>query len=67
MSAPKTDLDKQEKRHRGALTGIGTVVIFALLLLAGLLFLLSADGNEPEGAEVQIDGRTGAEVTAETE
>ncbi|MCB5197661.1 hypothetical protein SAMN05428995_102102 [Loktanella sp. DSM 29012] len=67
MSAPKTDLDKQEKRHRGALTGIGTVVIFALLLLATLLFFLSADGNEPEGAEVQIDGRTGTELPAETE
>ncbi|MBS1303787.1 hypothetical protein [Loktanella sp. SALINAS62] len=67
MSAPRTDLDKQEKRHRGALTGIFTVVGFALLLLAGLLIFISANGNEPDGAETQIDGRTGAEVEGATE
>ena len=62
MSAPKTDLDKQQKRHRGAMTGIITVVVFALILLAALLVFTSADGNDPEGADTQIDARTGEEV-----
>ena len=62
MSAPKTNLDKQQKRHRGAMTGIITVVVFALILLAGLLIYTSAEGNDPEGADSQIDARTGEEV-----
>ncbi len=65
MSAPKTDLDTQEKRHRGPLRGMAGVVIFALLLLAGLMFYVSSSGNTPDGAPVQIDGRTGAEVPAD--
>ncbi|RYH02709.1 hypothetical protein EU805_08820 [Salipiger sp. IMCC34102] len=65
MSAPKTNLDKQKSRHRGAMTGIITVVVFALILLAGLIFFISANGNTPEGAETQIEGTTGAEVPAD--
>lgn len=65
MSAPKTDLDKQEKRHRGSLRGMAVVVGFALLLLVVLLFWTSSNGNTPEGADTQIDARTGAEVPAE--
>lgn len=66
MSAPKTDLDKQEKRHRGPLRGMAIVVIFALVLLAALMTWVSSDGGVPEGADVQIDGRTGAEEPAPT-
>ena len=66
MSAPKTDLDKQEKRHRGPLRGMAVVVAFALVLLVVLITWISANGNEPEGAETQIDGRTGAEEPAPT-
>ena len=66
MSAPKTDLDKQEKRHKGPLSGMGFVVVFALALLVVLVIWLSATGNEPQGAETQIDGRTGAEEPAPT-
>ena len=66
MSAPKTDFDKQEQRHRGPLRGMGLVVILALVLLAGLMTWVSYDGGAPEGADVQIDGRTGDEVPAPT-
>ena len=66
MSAPKTDLDKQEKRHRGPLRGMAVVVAFALVLLVVLITWISANGNEPEGADTQIDGRTGAEEPAPT-
>lgn len=62
MSAPKTDLDKQKKRHRGAMTGIITVVVFALILLAILITFLTAEGNDPESANTQIDARTGEEL-----
>lgn len=65
MSAPKTDIEKQETQHRGPLRGMAVVVVFALVLLVGLMFFLSANGNEPEGADVQVDGRTGAEEPAE--
>ena len=64
MSAPKTDLEKQEKRHRGPLRGMAIVVAFALVLLVVLITFISANGNEPEGSETQIDGRTGAEEPA---
>lgn len=67
MSAPKTDLDKQEKQHRGPLRGMALVVAFALALLVVLMIWISYNGNEPEGAETQIDGRTGAEEPAATE
>ncbi len=66
MSAPKTDIDKQEKRHRGPLRGMAIVVVFTLILLAGLMFWTSGNGNDPEGADTQIDGSTGAEAPAET-
>ena len=64
MSAPKTDLDKQEKRHRGPLRGMAVVVAFALVLLVVLMVWTSSNGNTPEGSETQIDGRTGTEEPA---
>lgn len=63
MSAPTTDLEKQEKRHRGPLTGIIAVVVFALALLLLLVAYVVYQGDSPEGAVQQIDGRTG-EVTS---
>jgi hypothetical protein len=65
MSAPNTDLDKQEKKHRGPMRGMAGVVAFALLLLVGLMIWTTSNSTSPEGADTQIDGRTGAEVPAE--
>lgn len=65
MSAPKTDLEKQEARHKGPLTGMRLVVLFALILLAGLTIFVALSGEEPEGAERQIDSRTGEVVGGE--
>ncbi|MFZ3584588.1 hypothetical protein ACOI1H_20860 [Loktanella sp. DJP18] len=67
MSAPKTDVEKQEKQHRGPLRGMAGVVGFALFLLVILVIWISFNGNEPEGAETQIDGRTGIEEPAAIE
>lgn len=66
MSAPDTDTEKQARQHRGPLTGMFMAVIFAGLLLVGLVVYLFARGGTPEGAAVQVDGRTGeAEATAD--
>jgi len=66
MSAPETNIEKQQDRHKPALFGMGAVVIWALVLLAGLIGWTVWNGQEPEGAAVQIDGRTGAaEVVAD--
>ena len=59
MSAPNTDVEKQARRHRPSLLGIGAVVFFALLLLASLMIWLSDNGNVPEEEGALIDGRTG--------
>lgn len=62
MSAPKTNLEKQEERHKGPLTGIRLVVLFALILLVGLVIFFAVGGDSPEGADSQIDSRTGEVV-----
>lgn len=62
MSAPDTNIKTQEKRHKPSLFGIAVSLGFAAVLLTAFLFWLSANGNAPEGAAVQIDGRTGAAV-----
>ena len=59
MSAPKTDLEKNDKAHRTPLGGMALVVAFALVLLAIFAIWVSFAGNEPDGADAQIDGRTG--------
>jgi hypothetical protein len=59
MSAPRTNLETQERRHSGPIIGILAAVIFAL----GLLFLLMTDtaenGTAADNGEGEIDGRTG--------
>lgn len=62
MSAPNTNIEKQAKNHKGPLGGIKAVLFFAGVLLVGFIVWTVANGNDPKGAAVQIDGRTGAEV-----
>lgn len=59
MSAPDTDPEKQAKRHRPSLIGMGAVVALALVLLIALISVVVDRGGTPEGAEEQVDGRTG--------
>jgi len=51
MSAPDTNIEKQERDHKAPLLGIRGVVIFAVALLLGLLAWLAYNGNEPGEAE----------------
>lgn len=62
MSSPDTNLEKQKRRHAAPLRGIIAAVGFAVALLAGLLIWTVSDGGEPEGADTQVDGRTGTVV-----
>ena len=62
MSAPDTNIEKQQERHKGPLAGMTLAVLFASVLLAGLVIWTFAQGDDPEGAAVQIDSRTGAVV-----
>ena len=40
MSAPNTNPDKQASQHRGPLTGMAMMVLFAGVLLVGLIAAL---------------------------
>lgn len=62
MSAPNTNVETQEKRHRPSLGGMSIAVGVAALLLLGWLVWIFAAAEGPEGAETQIDGRTGTQV-----
>ena len=62
MSPPDTTIEKQKRRHRGPLWGIGLAVVFAFGLFVWWITYVAEEGNEPEGADVQIDGATGEPV-----
>jgi len=64
MSAPNTNLDKQENQHRGPLRGMFAVVLFALVLLAILGFWAFGRGGSPEGAATQTEVITGETESA---
>jgi len=65
MSAPDTNVEKQEEKHKTALLGIRGAMIFAAVLLLGLVLWLSYQGQEPRDLDTKIDGRTGEEVSVD--
>lgn len=65
MSAPNTNVERQAEKHAGPLSGMALGLIFAGVLLAGLIGWTVYQGGEPAGADAQIDGRTGAVVTTD--
>lgn len=65
MSAPDTNVETQKKRHKPALMGIRGAVLFALVLLLGLIGWVASQGQTPVDPEVKIDGRTGDAVVIE--
>ncbi|SFP06605.1 hypothetical protein [Tranquillimonas alkanivorans] len=56
MSAPKTNVEKQEKRHKTPLVGMVGVVAFAVVLLVLLTGWLTYSGNVPDSEEVEVTG-----------
>lgn len=65
MSAPDTNTRKESERHRGPLTGMFAMVLFALVMLAILAFWVAGRGNNPEGG-AGIDDRTGGDSGDDT-
>ncbi|WP_417603055.1 hypothetical protein [Primorskyibacter flagellatus] len=65
MSAPKTNVETQEKNHRPALGGMKFAVGAALVLFTAFVIWVFAAADDPEGAETQIDGRTGEAVQSD--
>ena len=64
MSANRTDLDEEAKRHRGPLRGMFAAVLFALVMLVILGFWAFNRGGAPEGAATQTEVTTGETESA---
>lgn len=61
MSAPDTNIKKQEKNHKGPLSGMALVIGFVVLITIAFSLWLAFNGNEPGndvpvGAEQAADG-----------
>ena len=55
MSAPETNVEKQERRHKPALLGILAAVVFAVIAIAGVaIFGLPASENEAASGDQQV-------------
>jgi len=69
MSAPDTNIDKQEKQHKPALLGIRGAMIFGVLMVLLLLFFVVDNGREDmatEGTAVEQDaGAVSVDATAD--
>lgn len=61
MSAPTTNVENQVRNHRSPVWGILAAVAFGLVMGAGITYTATS-GDAPDGAAVQIDGRTGEVV-----
>ncbi len=47
MSPPDTNIETQEKRHKGPLSGMALAVVLATALFVGLMIWMTANGNDP--------------------
>ncbi|MGR3492942.1 MAG: hypothetical protein ACU0DW_12870 [Shimia sp.] len=65
MSAPDTNLEKQEKRHWGSLLGIKAVLVYAAILLAIFVIYVTAMGNDPTDDATQSSGGAAAVETSD--
>lgn len=63
MSAPRTDIEKQKRWHRGPLIGMGLAVIVGVGLIFFWLMKESADGASP-GSEDQQQSPSALENAA---
>ena len=63
MSAPETNVKKQERRHKVPLMGMVWSIVWAAVLFVGLILWLSLRGNEP-GNDTPIEAEGGGEAAA---
>ena len=59
MSASETNTEESAKRHKTPLIGMGLVALFGVILISIFTFIAVGRGEEPVGAEQQVDGLTG--------
>lgn len=64
MSAPTTNIERQASNHRAPIWGILAALAFGGLMGAAITFAATS-GDDPEGSDAQIDGRTGEVVGTE--
>ncbi|EAQ01040.1 hypothetical protein OB2597_00025 [Pseudooceanicola batsensis HTCC2597] len=64
MSAPTTNVERQAARHRAPIWGMLIALIFGGIMGAAIT-LTATSGDDPEGADTMIDGRTGEETVTE--
>ncbi|SDX96963.1 hypothetical protein [Citreimonas salinaria] len=62
MSPPDTNTEKQAKRHKPALGGMWLGLAFVALLFIGYVVYEIVSGEEPEGAETQIQPGVDTEI-----
>lgn len=67
MSHSENNIDRQVRRHKGPLIGFVAIGIFVAGLLVWWLGSEFSESDGPEGAPVQIDGRTGDRVEGSTD
>ncbi|MGC1494297.1 MAG: hypothetical protein WA790_00700 [Sulfitobacter sp.] len=53
MSAPDTDIEKQEKRHKTPLTAMKGAVVVAVLGLAGFLLYTAAQTEDADAPVIE--------------
>ena len=57
MSAPDTNTEKQAEKHKAPLRlGIMLPIIAVLILFLVFAVTMFVGGDDPEGADVQVDG-----------
>lgn len=54
MSPPDTNVERQKRRHRPVLIGIGAVVLFALIVMLAMVFNVT-DGERPQTPQAAPD------------
>jgi hypothetical protein len=59
MSAPRTNIEEQKRRHFTPLMGMLAVVVFAAVLYLIWSLLVAYRGQTPHQPDRMIDGRTG--------
>jgi len=64
MSAPTTNVERQATNHRAPIWGILAALAFGGVMGAAITFA-ATNGDDPEGAAMQVDGRTGEVVGTE--
>lgn len=67
MSSPKTNIEKQTKRHRGPLIGVGLAVLFGAIFTVLILNSAIPDDEDgsPDGTQPPFEESIGEEAQPE--